>query len=39
MYRSEDFARKALSISVGPGAYPVEVYMATDGEDSFPAHC
>ena len=38
MYRSEDFARKALSISVRPGAYPVEVYMATDEEDSVPNH-
>lgn len=37
MYRSEDFARKALSITVRPGVYSVELYTASDEEDSFPA--
>lgn len=36
-YQLEDMDRRTLSIAVEPGNYPVEIYMADDGEDCFPA--
>lgn len=36
-YRVEDFARRALAVTVEPGIYPVEVYMASSNNDCFPA--
>lgn len=34
-YRTEDFARKALAVTVKPGIYSVEVYEADSGDDCF----
>ena len=34
-YRAEDFARKALAVTVKPGIYSVEVYVADSGDDCF----
>ena len=34
-YRAEDFARKALAVTVKPGIYSVEVYMAGSSDDCF----
>ena len=36
-YRAEDFARRALAVTVEPGLYPVEIYMADSSNDYFPA--
>lgn len=36
-YRAEDFARRALAVTVEPGRYPVEIYMADSSNDYFPA--
>lgn len=36
-YRAENFARRALAVTVEPGLYPVEIYMADSNNDYFPA--